>query len=279
MRPAARRHVRAAHRRQPAISHRAHRRHRRRPTSRPRSTFLDEVTGDLPEQLPAQAQALAIEYRRLIGALTGESGERPAGAQPYHDDADPAVLSARDRGAAVASATTRTCSRTTRRPRGCCTCSGYCGARWCCYGAPAASPCPPPSCGSYCGPTELDDRLGPWRRAARRTGGHVRPAEVVGNRERDEQAVAEHRDERLEEPQPVHVHGQRQVVDAGPGPAAIVVAVTAHRPPDQIGQRGARKRADRESQPRRTARARGAASARTTPRPPRRRPTAIAMIM
>ena len=28
-----------------------------------------------------------MEYRRLIGALTGESGERPAGAQPYHDDA------------------------------------------------------------------------------------------------------------------------------------------------------------------------------------------------
>jgi Lon protease-like protein len=50
-------------------------------------TFLDEVAGDLPEQLPAQAQALAMEYRRLIGALTGESGERPAGAQPYHDDA------------------------------------------------------------------------------------------------------------------------------------------------------------------------------------------------
>jgi uncharacterized protein len=54
-------------------------------------SFLEEVTGELPDQLPAQAQALAVEYRRLIGALTGESGERPAGAQPYHND--PVLLS------------------------------------------------------------------------------------------------------------------------------------------------------------------------------------------
>jgi len=54
-------------------------------------SFLEEITGDLPEQLPAQAQALAVEYRRLIGALTGESGERPVGAQPYHND--PILLS------------------------------------------------------------------------------------------------------------------------------------------------------------------------------------------
>ena len=50
-------------------------------------SFLDEVTGELPEQLPAQAQALAMDTDGLIAALTGESGERPAGAQPYPDDA------------------------------------------------------------------------------------------------------------------------------------------------------------------------------------------------
>ncbi len=54
-------------------------------------SFLEELTGDLPEQLPAQAQALAVEYRRLIGALTGGSGERPGEAQPYHSD--PVLLS------------------------------------------------------------------------------------------------------------------------------------------------------------------------------------------
>jgi uncharacterized protein len=54
-------------------------------------TFLEEITGDLADQVPAQAQALAVEYRRLIGVLTGEPGERPAGAQPYHDD--PVLLS------------------------------------------------------------------------------------------------------------------------------------------------------------------------------------------
>lgn len=53
-------------------------------------TLLEEVEGDLPEHLPAQAQALATEYRRLIGELTGESGEL---REPYPDD--PILLSYR----------------------------------------------------------------------------------------------------------------------------------------------------------------------------------------
>jgi hypothetical protein len=47
-------------------------------------TLLDEVEGDLPEHLPAQAQALATEYRRLICELTGEASEL---RDPYPDDA------------------------------------------------------------------------------------------------------------------------------------------------------------------------------------------------
>lgn len=54
-------------------------------------SFLEEIAGELPEHLPAQAQALAVEYRRLIGMLTGEPGERPIDAQPYHTD--PILLS------------------------------------------------------------------------------------------------------------------------------------------------------------------------------------------
>jgi uncharacterized protein len=53
-------------------------------------TYLDEVTGQLPEQLPAQAEALATEYRRLICELTGESAER---TEPY--PSDPVLLSYR----------------------------------------------------------------------------------------------------------------------------------------------------------------------------------------
>ncbi len=51
-------------------------------------TLLDEVEGDLPEHLPAQTQALATEYRRLIGLLTGEAG---GVREPYPDD--PILLS------------------------------------------------------------------------------------------------------------------------------------------------------------------------------------------
>lgn len=54
-------------------------------------SYLDEVTGELPEHLPAQAQALATEYRRLIGLLTGEPAERPPELMPYHTD--PILLS------------------------------------------------------------------------------------------------------------------------------------------------------------------------------------------
>lgn len=50
--------------------------------------YLDEVAGDMPDSLPAQAQALAVEYRRLIGELTGEDTER---AEPY--PTDPILLS------------------------------------------------------------------------------------------------------------------------------------------------------------------------------------------
>jgi uncharacterized protein len=51
-------------------------------------SYLDEVAGELPEALPAQTQALAVEYRRLISELTGESAER---AEPYATD--PILLS------------------------------------------------------------------------------------------------------------------------------------------------------------------------------------------
>lgn len=51
-------------------------------------SYLDEIAGVMPETLPAQAQALAVEYRRLIGELTGESAER---AEPYATD--PILLS------------------------------------------------------------------------------------------------------------------------------------------------------------------------------------------
>jgi hypothetical protein len=53
-------------------------------------SFLDEVAGQLPEHLPAQAEALATEYRRLICELTGESPER---AEPF--PTDPILLSYR----------------------------------------------------------------------------------------------------------------------------------------------------------------------------------------
>lgn len=51
-------------------------------------SFLDEIAGEMPDQLPAQAQALATEYRRLISTLTGEPPER---AEPYNSD--PILLS------------------------------------------------------------------------------------------------------------------------------------------------------------------------------------------
>ena len=53
-------------------------------------SYLDEVTGQLPQHLPGQAEALATEYRRLICELTGESAQR---AEPY--PSDPILLSYR----------------------------------------------------------------------------------------------------------------------------------------------------------------------------------------
>jgi hypothetical protein len=53
-------------------------------------SYLDEVIGQLPEHLPAQAEALATEYRRLICALTDESSER---TEPF--PSDPVLLSYR----------------------------------------------------------------------------------------------------------------------------------------------------------------------------------------
>lgn len=53
-------------------------------------TFIEEILGDLPPTLPAQAQALATEYSRLISAITGETDER---TEPYPDD--PILLSYR----------------------------------------------------------------------------------------------------------------------------------------------------------------------------------------
>jgi uncharacterized protein len=47
-------------------------------------SYLPEVAGDLPEQLPAQAQALATEYRRLIFELTGQADKA---RDPYPSDA------------------------------------------------------------------------------------------------------------------------------------------------------------------------------------------------
>jgi hypothetical protein len=47
-------------------------------------TYLPEVAGELPEQLPAQAQALASEYRRLIFELTGQAEHD---REPYPTDA------------------------------------------------------------------------------------------------------------------------------------------------------------------------------------------------
>lgn len=47
-------------------------------------TILPEVAGELPDQLPSQAQALAAEYRRLIGELTGAAEQA---REPYPTDA------------------------------------------------------------------------------------------------------------------------------------------------------------------------------------------------
>lgn len=53
-------------------------------------TYLPEVAGELPEQLPVQAQALAAEYRRLICELTGDANRT---REPY--PTDPILLSYR----------------------------------------------------------------------------------------------------------------------------------------------------------------------------------------
>jgi Lon protease-like protein len=52
--------------------------------------YLTEVTGQLPEALPGAARALAAEYARLIGALTGRE---PDPRDPY--PSDPCLLSYR----------------------------------------------------------------------------------------------------------------------------------------------------------------------------------------
>jgi Lon protease-like protein len=52
--------------------------------------YLDEVTGRLPDNLPGAARALAAEYARLIGVL---SGTDPAEREPYPED--PCLLSYR----------------------------------------------------------------------------------------------------------------------------------------------------------------------------------------
>jgi Lon protease-like protein len=58
-------------------------------------SYLDEVTGDLPDTLPDQARALAGEYARLIASLTGEEieGDGRVGRDPY--PSDPILLSYR----------------------------------------------------------------------------------------------------------------------------------------------------------------------------------------
>jgi Lon protease-like protein len=52
--------------------------------------YLDEVTGPLPDSLPAAARALAAEYTRLISMLTGNAASR---RDPY--PSDPCLLSYR----------------------------------------------------------------------------------------------------------------------------------------------------------------------------------------
>jgi Lon protease-like protein len=52
--------------------------------------YLSELTGQLPETLPGAARALAAEYARLIGVLTGTE---PGAREPY--PTDPSLLSYR----------------------------------------------------------------------------------------------------------------------------------------------------------------------------------------
>ncbi|MGH8860274.1 MAG: LON peptidase substrate-binding domain-containing protein [Jatrophihabitantaceae bacterium] len=53
-------------------------------------SYLDELTGQLPEALPDQARALAVEYKRLIGVANGEEDD-PRQQYPT----DPILLSYR----------------------------------------------------------------------------------------------------------------------------------------------------------------------------------------
>jgi Lon protease-like protein len=58
-------------------------------------SYLDEVTGDLPESLPDQARALADEYARLIGSLTGEESGYDERHSHNPFPSDPILLSYR----------------------------------------------------------------------------------------------------------------------------------------------------------------------------------------